>query len=272
MTLEAYFRSRRRVMERALKAFMPKRTVYPALVHDAMRYGVFSNGKRFRPILALAVTEALGGSIQRVLPAACAIELIHSYSLIHDDLPALDNDDVRRGAPSCHRKFGEPYAILAGDGLLTLAFEVLARHAEPRVGARMTAEIAHAAGTLGMIGGQVVDLLTQKTERNLPVLDYIHTHKTGQLIRASCVVGAIAARATARQERAIRRYGELLGLVFQLRDDILDGDGSMRVMSVHEACLKAQELGERAKAAVLFLGARGTRLKEIAESLPQRNR
>jgi geranylgeranyl diphosphate synthase type II len=195
-----------------------------------MRYSLFAGGKRVRPILAVAAAEALGAKTAGLLSAAGALELIHTYSLVHDDLPAMDDDDLRRGRPTCHKVYGEAIAILAGDGLLTMAFEALSdpRRLKAIPAPRLLAiirEIATASGVFGMVGGQVVDIQSEGREMDLPTLEYIHTHKTGALIRASVRVGALYAKAGERQFAALSRYGELVGLAFQIADDILDLTG-----------------------------------------------
>lgn len=218
------------VIDEALERYLPLPEVYPPVIHEAMRYSVFAGGKRLRPVLTMAAAEAAGGEPARVLPAACAIELIHTYSLIHDDLPAMDNDDFRRGKPTSHRVFGEAIAILAGDALLTLAFELMAKNfpddpADSARVLRVVAEIAGAAGTRGMIGGQVADILFADQEIDPATLEYIHRHKTGALYRAAVRSGAILAGAGDDVLRSLTEYAEYLGLAFQIKDDILDVEG-----------------------------------------------
>lgn len=183
-----------------------------------------------RPILALAASEALGADIKGLLPVASALELIHTYSLIHDDLPAMDDDDLRRGRPTCHKVFGEAVAILAGDGLLTMAFEVLSdprnlKAIAPKTMLAIIREIAVASGAAGMVGGQAVDIESEGKDIDFPTLEYIHTRKTGALIRGSVRVGALYAKANEKRLKALTRYGELIGLAFQIADDILDITG-----------------------------------------------
>ncbi|MGI1692211.1 polyprenyl synthetase family protein [Thermoanaerobacter uzonensis] len=199
----------------------------PEIIYEAMRYSVFAGGKRLRPVLCLASCELLGGDIKKALPVACAIELIHTYSLIHDDLPAMDNDDLRRGKLTNHKVYGEAIAILAGDGLLNLGYEVLVRHAleHPEDYERIlkaTNEIATASGCKGIIGGQVVDILSQNTELTYEELKFIHEHKTAALIEASVCAGAYIAGATEEDIHALREYARLIGFAFQIKDDILD--------------------------------------------------
>ncbi len=205
-------------------------------VYDAMRYSIMAGGKRLRPVLCLAVCDMLGGCIEDALRFGVAIEHIHTYSLIHDDLPCMDNDDLRRGMPTCHKKFGEATALLAGDGLLTGAFEYLAdlskyKSASPEIVIKAVSQIAQAAGCAGMIGGQVVDLECEgKLDVDLATLDYLHYRKTGALIRASAVSGALAANATDEEVAAIAKFAEKLGLAFQIQDDILDCTGDESVL------------------------------------------
>lgn len=215
-------------VERALDSYLPRATDYPAVIHEAMRYSVFAGGKRLRPALVLAGAEAAGGDPETVLPAACALELLHTYSLIHDDLPAMDNDDFRRGKPTNHKVFGEPIAILAGDALLTLTFELLARNMETapvQAVSRVVQEVARAAGTFGLIGGQVVDTVSEGQSIDGATLEYIHRNKTGALYRVAVRSGAILAGAGTRELQALTDYAEQLGLAFQIKDDILDIEG-----------------------------------------------
>jgi geranylgeranyl diphosphate synthase type II len=196
-----------------------------------MRYSVFAGGKRLRPILVIAGAEAVGGGLADVMPTACALECIHTYSLIHDDLPAMDDDDFRRGHPTNHKVYGEAIAILAGDGLLTLAFRLIAEHGSsatpPGALRAVLAEIADAAGTLGMVGGQVVDIESEGRQISAETLEYIHTHKTAALIRAALRSGALLGGATRQQLDAIGVAGARLGLAFQVVDDILDVEGNL---------------------------------------------
>ena len=228
--LETYLGLRRKLVDEALERVMPAETEPPATVHTAMRYSVLAGGKRLRPILVIAGAEAVGAEAAAVLPAACALELIHTYSLIHDDLPAMDDDDYRRGRLTNHKVFGDAIAILAGDALLTLAFQLLADPAnsrDPRAACAAVAEIARAAGTGGMVGGQVVDIESEGKTITAETLDYIHTHKTAALIRASLVAGALLEGARAEAVGAIRAAGESRGLAFQILDDILDVEGNL---------------------------------------------
>jgi geranylgeranyl diphosphate synthase type II len=230
LDLKAYLAARREMVDAALDRVLPPETAEPLSIHRAMRYSVLAPGKRLRPVLVIAGAEAVGGRAEAVLDTACALELIHAYSLIHDDLPAMDDDDYRRGRLTNHKVFGEAIAILAGDALLTLAFRLIAvnaaRVAPASVGA-VVAEVADAAGTDGMVGGQVVDIESEGKAIAPEMLDYIHLHKTAALIRAALRVGALLAAARPEQVEAISRAGQALGLAFQIVDDILDVEGSL---------------------------------------------
>ncbi|HEX4631752.1 MAG TPA: farnesyl diphosphate synthase [Chthoniobacterales bacterium] len=224
MNLKRYLVARQREVDHALDQFLPKASVAPATIHKAMRYSLFAGGKRLRPILCLAAAEACGGKISAALPHACAVECIHTYSLIHDDLPSMDNDDLRRGRPTCHKVFGDGIAILAGDALLTIAFEI-ATHAKP--GSRydlreVSCEIAEAAGSRKLIAGQVADLEAEGRRLTRAEVRSIHENKTAALLTTSIRLGAMSANATAKQLAAVTAFGRALGLAFQVIDDILD--------------------------------------------------
>ncbi|MDD4169027.1 MAG: polyprenyl synthetase family protein [Desulfotomaculaceae bacterium] len=232
MDFEEVLMKRALVVDEALELYLPPADAYPPLIHQAMRYSVKSGGKRIRPVLVLAVAEVVGGQAEDVLPAACALEMIHCYSLIHDDLPAMDNDDYRRGKPTSHKVYGEAIAVLAGDALLTLAFSLLAAlgNASPANVVKVISEIASAAGTFGMIGGQVVDTFSAGESITASTLEYIHKHKTGALYRAAVRTGAILAGAEERKLAELTRYAKHLGLAFQIKDDILDVEGDEAVL------------------------------------------
>ena len=229
--LKAYLEAHRVIVDAALDRVLPSEEIVPVNLHRAMRYSVLAPGKRLRPTLVIAGAEAVGGAAEAVLDTACALELIHAYSLIHDDLPAMDDDDYRRGRLTNHKVFGEAMAILAGDALLTLAFRLVAdnaaRLADPRTVARVVADVADAAGTDGMVGGQVIDIESEGKDVGADTLEYIHRHKTAALIRVSLTAGATLAGGTPAQIDAVRRAGESLGLAFQIVDDILDVEGSL---------------------------------------------
>lgn len=214
----------------ALEQYLPPETTYPPEIHRAVRYSVFAGGKRLRPLLTLAAAEIFSVPRQHALPAACAIEMIHTYSLIHDDLPAMDNDDYRRGRPANHKVFGEALAILAGDALLTLAFEIVATQAAAYFPAEtvvaLQREISRASGMAGMIGGQVVDILSEGKPAEAEILDYIHRHKTGALFRCCLRCGALMGQATPAELAALTAFADKVGLAFQIVDDILDITGT----------------------------------------------
>ena len=223
---EAYMKDRARTVDEALERALPPESQAPATLHRAMRYSIFAGGKRLRPVLVIAGAEAVGGRMEPVLPAACALEMIHTYSLIHDDLPAMDNDDYRRGRPTSHKVFGEAMAILAGDGLLTHAFRLLADCWRPDLDGAVLRDVlvdlSDAAGSDGMVGGQVADLEAEGKKVGADILDYIHLHKTAALIRASITVGARLSGAGGDTLRALAVAGRALGLAFQIVDDMLD--------------------------------------------------
>jgi geranylgeranyl diphosphate synthase type II len=225
MTLAQYMAQQQKRVDAALDRWVPSECQDPSVIHRAMRYSLFAGGKRIRPLLAVAAAEAVSESPLGIEDAACSLELIHTYSLIHDDLPALDNDDLRRGRPTCHKVFGDAMAILAGDSLLTLAFEVLARleHIDADRRIRLVEELARASGTVGgMIGGQVNDIQGEGKQPTAELLESIHRAKTGALLRASVRIGAIYAGASVEQFEALTRFGEHAGLAFQIVDDVLD--------------------------------------------------
>lgn len=228
MNIQDYFKERIDMVDGALDRFLPSEDTYPQVIHKSMRYSIFAGGKRLRPILVMTVADLYNKELTPYLSAACALEMVHTYSLIHDDLPSMDNDDYRRGKLTNHKVFGEDIAILAGDALLTLAFEILSSEDNPvdsRINLKVIWELASAAGVGGMIGGQVVDLHSEGKKVEGDTLGYIHTHKTGALIRASLRIGGIISRARDRELEALTRYAEALGLAFQIVDDILDIEG-----------------------------------------------
>jgi len=228
MKLPAFFEEDRVAVDSHLDRLMPAESAPPPSIHQAMRYSVFAGGKRIRPILCLEAARIFDADVSSAFYPGCAIEFIHTYSLIHDDLPALDNDDLRRGKPTCHKKFGESTAILAGDALLTLAFETLAASpAPPDRRVAMITEISTAAGTVrGMVGGQVADLEAEGRRVGPETLEYIHRSKTAALIRASIASGALSAGAPPDDVARLRRFGETIGWAFQVTDDILDVEES----------------------------------------------
>lgn len=232
MNLREYLAEQQRLVDAELDRLVPPEAAVPSTIHRAMRYSLFAGGKRIRPVLCLAAARATGGEAPGMLPAACSLELIHTYSLIHDDLPSLDNDDYRRGKLTNHKVFGDAMAILAGDALLTFAFEVLSRSAAPddrKV--KLIAELATASGTVGgMVGGQVADLEGEGKPPSAELLESIHRAKTGALLRASLRMGAIVAGASEAEYTALSTYGEHVGLAFQIVDDVLDVEASSETL------------------------------------------
>ncbi len=284
----AFFEHDCRLVDAALERLLPAEDAPPASIHKAMRYSIFAGGKRVRPILCLESARIFNVQLDPVLPVACSLEFIHTYSLIHDDLPALDNDDLRRGKPTSHKMFGEAIAILTGDALLTLAFEVLS--SAPLDAARRVAvlgEIARAAGTQnGMVGGQVADLEAESKKATPETLEYIHRSKTAALIRAAVVSGAIAGGAITEDVERLRRFGENIGWAFQVVDDILDVEESSAALGktagkdqaqnkatypalfgLERSHAFANELAAKALAEIESDGARAENLRALAEFL-----
>lgn len=233
--LKEYLNDKKKIIDEALNRYLPDENEYPQEIFRAMRYSLFAGGKRIRPILCMASAEAVGGEVSAVIPVSCALELIHTYSLIHDDLPAMDDDDFRRGVPTNHKVFGEGIAILAGDALLTEAYRLMSdrgisKAAAPEKMLAVINEISKAAGYFGMVGGQVVDILSEGREVDTDTLYYIHTKKTGEMIRVSLRVGAILSGAKKSYLDALSIYGDHIGLAFQIADDILNVEGDRKLM------------------------------------------
>jgi geranylgeranyl diphosphate synthase type II len=291
--LDAYLAARREAVDAALERALPADDTPPTTLHRAMRYSVMAGGKRLRPILVIAGAEAVGGTADAVLPAACAIELIHTYSLIHDDLPAMDDDDYRRGRLTSHKVFGEAMAILAGDALLTLAFRLIAenggRPADPQRLCQVVADVAAGAGASGMVGGQVVDVESEGKTISPETLEYIHRNKTAALIRASVRAGAVLAGGQATAVAGLSEAAEQLGLAFQIVDDILDVEGDSAELgktagsdqrkqkatypAVHglEASRReAQRLVRAAKERLAHVGSRTAPLSALADYIVER--
>jgi geranylgeranyl diphosphate synthase type II len=224
VNLKNYLRTRQKVIDRALDRYLPKTSTKPVTLHKAMRYSLFAGGKRLRPILCLAAAEVCRGKVDTALPLACAVECIHTYSLVHDDLPSMDNDDFRRGRPTCHKVFGDGIAVLAGDALLTIAFEIVSQaKPAPRYDISiLLREIAVAAGSQRLIAGQVADLEAEGKIVKRDQLRFIHENKTAAMLKSSVRLGAMSANADARKLSAITQFGKRLGLAFQVIDDILD--------------------------------------------------
>jgi geranylgeranyl diphosphate synthase type II len=293
--LQSYLQERTQLIDSALDRYLPGAEILPAVLHESMRYSIFAGGKRIRPILMLAACEAVGGDVRNVLPAACAIEMVHSYSLIHDDLPAMDDDDLRRGNPTNHKVYGEATAILAGDGLLTEAFILLSNSDIcGDLSVDCSREVIHllakSAGSRGMVGGQVVDMEAELKPVDLPTLEYIHTHKTGALVRAAVEIGALLGGATKEQRKALCHYAEAAGLAFQIADDILDivadqsqlgkdvGSDQKRgkatypaLLGLSEARQRANELRERAFSSLEGFADSARPLREIANYIVNRS-
>lgn len=293
LDLQAYLSAKTELVNRGLKELLRPEEEYPQNLHRAIHYSLFAGGKRIRPALVLASCESVGGEAAEALNAACAFECVHTYSLIHDDLPAIDNDDMRRGRPTCHKAFGEAVAILAGDALLTAAFELIAatRTADPSKVIRVIAELSKAAGSVGMIGGQMVDIESEGEEVAFPVLEYIHIHKTGELILASVRSGAIMGGASQKELESLSRYGKSVGLAFQIADDILDVEGSAAEMGkntggdekkgkatypaligLEESRKRAEELVAMALKALEGFGAKAEPLRAIARYIVERRK
>ena len=263
----AYLKDRQKIVEEALRRYLPDEDSVPQELHAAVHYSVFAGGKRIRPILCLAAAEACGGDMAPAMPVACALELIHTYSLIHDDLPAMDNDDFRRGKPSSHKVFGEAVAILAGDALLTEAFVLLSRAEKVRHAAErrlaVIQEIAHAAGIAGMVGGQALDIRVEKNDLDYAGLTDIHRRKTGALIMAAVKSGAILAGASDDKIQALGVYGSHIGIAFQIADDILNVEGDSNLMGKKTGSDAA--LGKVTYPALLGLEAARGKLAEHIE-------
>jgi len=296
MDIRRYLQEKKEIVDAALERYLPKKEEFTSNLHKAIQHSLFAGGKRIRPILSIASFEAVGGKGERILPFACALEMIHTYSLIHDDLPALDNDDYRRGKPTCHKVFGEAIAILAGDGLLTEAFRLMTtqppgdfRSSDGGVFLDLVNEVAQAAGVLGMVGGQVVDVESEGKGVDLPTVQYIHAHKTGAMILASVRVGAKLGGAKGETLNALTRYGESVGLAFQVVDDILNVEGKAALMGkktgsdlsrgkatypsvlgLEESKKKGRELVKMAVDALKPFGPEADPLREIARFVAAR--
>jgi geranylgeranyl diphosphate synthase type II len=304
--LDEYCRSRRLLVDEALDARLCPREGLPESLREAMRYSLLAPGKRLRPLLVLLACEACGGNESDALPAACAVEMVHTYSLIHDDLPSMDDDDLRRGMPTCHRKYGEAMAILAGDALLTMAFEVIAEgYPHPYIAANCCRELASGAGAHGMVGGQVDDLAMEARRvsegGNLSDLEFLHARKTGALFRAALKMGVFASLGAdsgkvpdIRNGDLLRRfdeYGRCFGQAFQITDDLLDVEGSSEqtgkrvrkdagrgkltypgLLGIEESRCRAIALAEEACRAMASLGPQGELLTLLARYVVERDR
>lgn len=291
--LSAYLKERQQLCETALDQALP--VSYPEKIYESMRYSLLAGGKRVRPILCLATCEMMGGTIEMAMPTACAVEMIHTMSLIHDDLPAMDNDDYRRGKLTNHKVYGEDIAILAGDGLLAYAFEFVAIATPVTVPRdrvlQVVARLARALGAAGLVGGQVVDLESEgKTDTSLETLNYIHNHKTAALLEACVVCGGILAGASVEDVQRLTRYAQNIGLAFQIVDDILDITATQEQLGktagkdlkaqkvtypslwgIEESRVKAEQLIEAACAELDVFGEKAQPLKAIAHFIISRN-
>jgi geranylgeranyl diphosphate synthase type II len=294
--LNDYLSHERATIEEHLRAALRPEPGLPESLLEAMRYSLLAPGKRLRPLLVLLACEACGGTADNAWPAACAVEMVHAYSLVHDDLPAMDDDDLRRGQPSCHRKFGEALAILAGDALLTLAFQVLADGYPGPTAAACCRELARAAGAAGMVGGQVDDLAWEQARDHTPqALEYLHLRKTGALIRASLRLGVHAAHGpdgpAPELLKRFDQYGRCLGLAFQITDDLLDVEGNAAhagkrvgkdagrgkltypgLLGVEESRRRAVELGRQAAECLAPLGPGAGPLFALVARVVERDR
>lgn len=278
-------------IDRYLDKYLEEKDNPQSIIYKAMRYSVFAGGKRLRPILMINVCKMCGGDIKEVIPFACAMEMIHTYSLIHDDLPAMDNDDLRRGQPTSHIKFGEAAAILAGDALLNKAFEIVSQYSgdNPMRVLKAINILASSSGTEGMIGGQVVDMESEGKDITLDELKYLHLNKTGAIIRSACAIGALMAGAGKSETEAIDRFALNLGVAFQIRDDVLDVIGSeeelgkpigsdevenkntyVKIAGLAESEKMAEEYTEKAKKELLLFGDKAEFLLKLTDYLTNR--
>lgn len=289
-SLNEALRAKREALEAYLQDHLPEEAAEPGLLHRAMRYSVFSGGKRIRPMLTLLVAEAVGGRVEDALPVAAAFECIHTYSLIHDDLPCMDDDDLRRGRPTNHKAFGEAMAVLAGDGLLTLAFELVAKGVpDPDRARRILLEMARSAGVEGMVGGQAIDITSDKERPDPKRLEELHRRKTQALIRGAARAGALCAGADEESLRAVTSFGEKVGLAFQIMDDLLDEEGTTEelgktagkdraqgkltfpgIYGRTESRARARTLVDDAKAEMEGLGPGAETLRSLAEFIVDR--
>ena len=294
ISLDDYLKARKKIVDKALDRYLPEEDNFPPVIFKSVRYSIFAGGKRIRPILCMASAEAVGGDVETVLPVACALELIHTYSLIHDDLPVMDDDDYRRGKLTNHKVFGEDIAVLAGDALLTEAFHLMSKrefvgNIPPDRLLTVINDISKAAGFLGMVGGQVVDIESEGKEIDEETLDYIHTHKTGAMVIASIRAGAIISGAGEDELDALSDYGRHTGLAFQIMDDILDIEGDQDVLGkdigsdesrgkvtfpalfgLEASRKKARELVDDALSDIAQLDSRAEPLRMIAKYIVER--
>jgi len=268
LNIKKYLDTRRAIIQDEINILLPSTKVKPKTLHKAMHYAL-KGGKCIRPILCMASCQAAGGSLKEVLRIASAIEMVHAYSLVHDDLPSMDNDDYRRGRLAVHKKFGVANAILTGDALLTYAFKVASEATkDSSLNAILVNELATAAGASGMIAGQAADISTKK--KDLVNLEYINIHKTGALIATSCKIGALVARANKKNTQSLLLFGEYVGFIFQVVDDLLDGDGFANIMGRKKAYNYALLLNDKAKKSVGHLGKTAQALNEMCDFILNR--
>lgn len=279
------------IVDKQLDKYLDPKDNPQGIIYEAMRYSVFAGGKRLRPVLMLLTCEMCGGDINEVLPFACALEMIHTYSLIHDDLPAMDNDDLRRGKPTSHKQFGEATAILAGDALLNKAFEVVSQYSGNNSDRAIKAIniLAVSSGTEGMIGGQIVDMQSEGRKITLDELRYLHLNKTGAIIRSACKIGAVMSGADSVKIKAVDEFSKNLGIAFQIQDDILDVTGTeaelgkpigsdaeegkntyVSLLGLQKSKDMSEEYSKKAKQALDIFGEKANTLKELTDYLTDR--
>lgn len=259
-----------KLVDGALDGYLPSEKEGPVIINRAVRYSVFSGGKRIRPILAIESCKACGGREKDAMPAACAIELVHTYSLIHDDLPAMDDDDLRRGKPTCHKVFGDANAILAGDALQAFAFEMISEEMDYNIGMKVIRELSRAIGAKGMVGGQAIDLEYKGKAKKTKTLNNINRLKTAKLFEASAKIGAMAAGAKPGGVTLMADFGASLGMAFQIVDDILDRGDYAKIFGMRKARKDALGLIEKAKNGIKKIGEKGNRLAAIADYVLER--
>lgn len=289
--MKEYLKNYIKIIDEQLDKYLVPKDNPQAIIYEAMRYSVFAGGKRLRPVLMLLVCEMCGGDINEIMPFACALEMIHTYSLIHDDLPAMDNDDLRRGKPTSHKQFGEAIAILAGDALLNKAFEVVSQYDGKNTDRAMKAMniLAVSSGTEGMIGGQIVDMQSEGREITLDELRYLHLNKTGAIIRSACVIGAVMSGADSDAIEAVDEFSKNLGIAFQIQDDILDVTGTeaelgkpigsdaeegkntyVSLLGLQKSEQMAEEYSQKAKNALDVFGEKAEMLRQLTDYLTDR--
>lgn len=277
--LEALLKNSRSTIDKALDRYLPKPATEPKAIHRAMRYSVLSGGKRIRPIIVMEACRASLGTkraskscLKDAIVIACAVEMVHAYSLIHDDLPSMDDDDFRRGRPTSHKVFGEANAILAGDALLTLAFNIMAAHLEPKKGMAAIRELSDAIGTYGMVGGQALDIQSKDKQIGLGQQNLINRLKTARLFEASAKLGAIASGSSNKKIEAMGKFGAAMGMAFQIIDDVMDNEGYSELFNKNRVRSDAEAVTKKALDALKAFGKSADTLKEIAEYLLKRHK